>query len=97
MKGSTTEILDPDKVMIPRIILCMGASIVEAVSSLTYANGQHFEEDYDYIVVEPRVYEDITARVKQFKNWVPFTWVKECLITSRLLPVVYDPQDSVEE
>ncbi|KAI0818511.1 hypothetical protein BC629DRAFT_657918 [Irpex lacteus] len=74
------------KIEVPRIILCMGASVVEAVTSLTYASKQDFEQDYDYLVIEPGTFPEATEPVKRFKNWVPFKWVKECLVTGRLLP-----------
>lgn len=64
----------------------MGALVVEAVASLTYASKQDFEKDYDYLVIEPGTFPEATEPVKRFKNWVPFKWVKECLVTGRLLP-----------
>jgi hypothetical protein len=73
--------------MIPRIILCMGAAVVEAVVDTKWARGHNLAEDYDYIVIEPDTYPEITSRVKKLGNCVPFRWVKECLITGRLLPV----------
>ncbi|KAI0093723.1 hypothetical protein BDY19DRAFT_269440 [Irpex rosettiformis] len=90
-KGSIVDVNDAEsKRMIPRIILCMGASVVEAVSSLTFASRQEFEKDYDYLVIEPSTYPNVTNQVKQFKNWVSFKWVKECLMLNRLLPVMHD-------
>ena len=65
----------------------MGAAVVEAVVDTKWALGRNLAEDYDYVVIEPDAYPEITSRVKKFANCVPFTWVKECLITGRLLPV----------
>ncbi|KAI0688628.1 hypothetical protein BC835DRAFT_1284298 [Cytidiella melzeri] len=75
------------KRMIPRIILCMGASTVEAVADTKYARAQNLADHYDYIVIEPDTYPDITSRLRRLENCVPFTWVKECLITGRILPI----------
>ncbi|KAI0670390.1 hypothetical protein C8Q78DRAFT_1079362 [Trametes maxima] len=65
---------------VPRIILCMGAATVEAVKT---TNGASLGLDkYDYIVVREE-----SERIKTAKNCVDISWVKDCLITGRLLPV----------
>lgn len=64
----------------------MGATAVEAVIDVRYASTARLDE-YDYIVIEPEAYPEITDRVKNLQHCVPFTWVKECLISGRLLPM----------
>ncbi|KAI0082615.1 hypothetical protein K474DRAFT_1654725 [Panus rudis PR-1116 ss-1] len=68
--------------MIPRIVLCMGASRVEAIPEAKFAS-QDMEE-YDYVIVKEE--HEVGPIVSRGANCVPFSWVKECLIASRLLP-----------
>lgn len=65
----------------PRILLCMGASRVEAVADARYAS--HSLDEYDYVIVKEE--SDVgTLRIKRI-NAVHFGWVKECLVASRIL------------
>ncbi len=69
---------------VPYIILAMGSSRVEAVAGPEHASLKI--KDYDYVIVK----ED--DDVKKFSakhrnaNFVPFHWVKQCLIAGRLFP-----------
>ncbi|KAH9935032.1 BRCT domain-containing protein [Fomitopsis serialis] len=72
--------------MVPRIILTMGASSVEAVPDVKYASSKDLTE-YDYIVVKDR--GDI-GHVASGSNCVHFGWVKDCLMAGRLLPQPVD-------
>lgn len=74
------------KGMISRIILCMGASIVEAAADPKFASMKL--EDYDYVIVDD--YAKVSASVRKLRGCVPFKWAKECLIAGRLLPVIDD-------
>jgi len=65
--------------MVPRIILCMGASRVEAVPDIRYASDL---PAYDYVVVKE--YADVN-RIPETFNCVHFGWVKDCLVAGRLL------------
>jgi len=66
--------------MIPRIIMSMGASRIEAVKDTTSASKQL--SLFDYIVVKDT--QDI-PQTKGLENYVPFHWAKDCLIAGRLL------------
>lgn len=66
----------------PRIILAMGASVVEAVPDIK-AMPPKLLSEYDYVVVKER--GDI-SRVPANIQCVPFAWAKDCLIAGRLLP-----------
>ena len=70
--------------MIPRIILCMGASRVEAVA--TFNDASHALDSYDYIVVRDAEEAKKASKARRITNCVAFPWVKECLIAGRLLP-----------
>lgn len=61
----------------------MGAETVETVATLQYASKDLNE--YDYIVVRDNcsVHPDYT----DYPKVVEWTWVKECLIASRILPI----------
>lgn len=67
--------------VIPRIVLCMGAGYVEAVANTAHASFKDLK-DFDYIVVK----EGATLPVSSGETYVDFGWVKDCLISSRLLP-----------
>jgi len=68
----------------------MGAETVETVSTPAHASKKLNE--YDYIVVRDNCskYPDYA----DYANVVEWTWVKECLIASRILPI---PVRSSEE
>ncbi|KAJ2994442.1 hypothetical protein NUW54_g7551 [Trametes sanguinea] len=64
---------------VPRIILCMGADTVEAVTDEKYAS--HDIREYDYIVLrEKQAFE----RLRGYERCVDVNWVKDCLISGRL-------------
>ena len=70
----------------------MGAKVVEAVTDPRYAS-QPLSE-YGYIVVRE---DDVCSKYPQLRGAgrvVSWSWVKECLISSRLLPI---PTPEVEE
>lgn len=69
--------------MVPRIVLCMGASYVEAVSNASAASRKLHE--YDYVIVKDAAEIGITG--EDLENCVPFPWVKECLVVGRFLPM----------
>ena len=59
--------------------MCMGARQVEAVTELRYASVR--ASDYDYVVVKDSCAISIEGVV------VTWSWVKDCLIASRRLPL----------
>ncbi|EJF65854.1 hypothetical protein DICSQDRAFT_77708 [Dichomitus squalens LYAD-421 SS1] len=66
---------------VPRITLCMGAATVESV-----ADAKHASRDpklYDYVVVP----DQNLSKFAKYKNAVDVNWVKDCLISGRLLPM----------
>jgi hypothetical protein len=67
---------------VARIIICMGARRVETVTELRHASGHH--ADYDYIVVKDSCTNSVDV---QGGTVVPWSWVKDCLIASRRLPM----------
>ncbi|KAH9951479.1 hypothetical protein B0H21DRAFT_719142 [Amylocystis lapponica] len=70
--------------MVPRIILGMGASSVEAVADVKYASQAELTL-YDYVVVKEQ--SDVARfAANGAVNCVDLDWVKQCLIASRLLP-----------
>ncbi|KAI0709231.1 hypothetical protein C8Q76DRAFT_813486 [Earliella scabrosa] len=66
--------------MVPRIVLCMGAATVEAVSDRKFASRKL--KDYDYVVVRD---DADTSSFQDVNNCVNVSWVKDCLISGRLL------------
>ena len=67
---------------VPRIILAIGAEVVEAVTEPRHAS--QGLSNYDYLVIrEPAQYS------AQFADCtvVHWAWVKDCLIASRYLPL----------
>jgi len=81
--------------IVPRIILCMGAKVVEAVTSPKHAS-QPLSE-YGYIVVRE---DDVWAKYPQLRGAgqvVTWSWVKDCLISSRLLPIPTPETEEVDE
>jgi hypothetical protein len=72
---------------IPRIILAMGAMKVEAVQEADHALDELTA--YDYVVLKDAnsTHDDDDTRI----NYVPWAWLKDCLIANRLLP---KPNDS---
>lgn len=68
---------------VPRIVAAMGAH-VEAVVEVRHATHAKELEQYDYILVkDPSLLSDYDADLPI----VNVQWVKECLITGRLLPI----------
>ncbi len=65
----------------PRIVLCMGAATVESVAELKHASQN--PKDYDYIVVP----DQNLTKFSKHENAVHVNWVKDCLISGRLLPL----------
>jgi hypothetical protein len=77
---------------VTRIILSMGADRVEAVTELKYAT--HNLSDYDYIVIrEASHYQHEFAECVT----VHWSWVKDCLIASRCLPLPDWSSESSQE
>ena len=78
-------ILQPGS-LVPRILLCMGATRVEAVADTR--NASKSVDEYDYVIVK----ED--KDVRPLRNWrvqcVHFAWVKECLVAGRVLDYDWD-------
>lgn len=72
--------------MIPRIVLCMGAARVEAVASFENASFKSLDK-YNYIVFREAEEAHKANKTRRLSNCVAFTWIKECLITGRLLPL----------
>ena len=66
--------------MVPRIVLCMGAATVESVTHAKHAS-QSLQE-YDFVLV--RESQDID-RFRELEQCVDVNWVKDCLISGRLL------------
>ncbi|KAL4253141.1 hypothetical protein ABKN59_004146 [Abortiporus biennis] len=73
--------------LVPRIILCMGASYVEAVGDPKFAS--KLLKKFDYVVVKEE--SDVDRYASNEVNCVHFGWVKDCLIAGRLLPL--EPDD----
>ncbi|TFY81561.1 hypothetical protein EWM64_g2453 [Hericium alpestre] len=70
---------------VPRIILAMGAARVEVVADAKSALDTKLTS-YDYVIVKDEsspVYTNAKADV----TCVPMQWVKDCLISGRLLPL----------
>jgi hypothetical protein len=67
---------------VARIILSMGARRVEAVSELRYASAPISE--FDLIVIKEAHHYDPALDNGCTVHW---SWVKECLIASRQLPL----------
>lgn len=67
--------------MVPRIILAMGASSVEAVTDVRHASKR--AEEYDYVVVKDG---KVDKPVSGLANLVLFSWIKECLVAGRMIP-----------
>lgn len=65
---------------VPAIILAMGAARVEAVPDMKFASKTAF----DYIIVKDL--SDCPKKAKGSIPYVPFPWVKDCLIAGRILP-----------
>ncbi|OCH92215.1 hypothetical protein OBBRIDRAFT_727222 [Obba rivulosa] len=80
----STDIVRESGGMVPKIILCMGASRVEAVADARHATHPDLNK-YDYVIVKE---QSEVYRVSSTKgaNCVHFGWVKDCLIAGRLLP-----------
>lgn len=61
----------------------MGATRVEAVPDLKYASKPNLSS-FDYIVVDQVTEKDLTEATAE--KFVPFQWVKDCLISGRAHP-----------
>ncbi|OBZ75416.1 Tumor suppressor p53-binding protein 1 [Grifola frondosa] len=68
--------------MVPRIVMCMGASTVEAVTEVRQASRDL--KKFDFVVVKDEV--DASIFTSQGINCVHLQWVKDCVIAGRLLP-----------
>jgi hypothetical protein len=68
---------------VPRIILTMGATLVEIATAVQHASDA---TAFDYVVVE----DDATVLDEYGPNCVPVKWVKACLIAGKLLDVSDD-------
>lgn len=75
--------------MIPRIVLCMGAQSVETVGDIKHAAQK--APEYDLIVLRDE--EQDKRHGIQSDTCVTVSWVKECLISSRRLPLPFEEQD----
>lgn len=69
--------------MIPRIVLCMGAAHVEAVGDPKLVKLSLF----DLVVLKDDEEQKRHTAPLKGANCVCMSWVKECLVTSRLLPL----------
>ena len=68
----------------PRIIAAMGAD-VEAVAEVRHCAFAYELKQYDYILLkDPRLLPDTDDEDLPLVN---VTWIKECLIAGRLLPL----------
>jgi hypothetical protein len=68
----------------------MGADRVEAVSEIKYASAS--VSSFDYVIVKEANHYDSHLEDGTTVHW---TWVKDCLIASRLLPIPeWGPQHS---
>ncbi|KIO13688.1 hypothetical protein M404DRAFT_993230 [Pisolithus tinctorius Marx 270] len=66
---------------VPWIILCMGASKVEAITDIKQVSSKELRS-FDYVIVKDTAdVEDLGA-----VTVATVTWVKECLISSRVVP-----------
>jgi hypothetical protein len=63
---------------VPRVILAMGAASVEAV--IQEGENTHELSEYDYVVLQD-------FELKPGINCVDWDWVKDCLVSNRLLPL----------
>ncbi|KAI0933134.1 hypothetical protein AcV7_004695 [Taiwanofungus camphoratus] len=85
--SSDTEKAKEASRMVPRIILSMGASRVEAVHDIKHASSSDLSQ-FDYVVVKE--FSDVarltaTLDFAEDVNCVHLGWVKDCLIAGRLL------------
>ncbi|KAJ8586088.1 hypothetical protein M405DRAFT_853446 [Rhizopogon salebrosus TDB-379] len=84
-KGGSDTAKEASRI-VPWIIICMGASRVEAVTEVKFASKDL--SAYDYVVIK-----DYSERPKDLPEddnvtVVHVPWVKDCLIAGRLLPVI---------
>lgn len=63
----------------------MGATEVEAVADAGTASRKL--QDYDYVVVKDPAAMQRIKTAHSSANCVHLPWVKECLVTGRLLPI----------
>ncbi|KAI0636978.1 hypothetical protein C8Q77DRAFT_1269626 [Trametes polyzona] len=80
-RGKKAQLSAPETV--PHIILCMGASTVEAVGDEKDAV-RDLERGYDYVVIPDEKHD--ASRLYGKCRLVDVNWVKDCLISGRLLP-----------
>jgi hypothetical protein len=83
---NSEETINTSQRLVPKIILSMGASRVEAVVEAKYAAAPDFAL-YDYIVVKDE--QDVLDEdeLPEGVHCVHFGWVKDCLIAGRVLPI----------
>ncbi|RDB21264.1 DNA repair protein crb2 [Hypsizygus marmoreus] len=67
---------------VTRIILAMGAKFVEAVSELKYASAP--VDEYDFVIIKELHHYGSQLEGGTVVHW---SWVKDCLIASRQLPL----------
>ncbi|KAJ2913442.1 hypothetical protein MD484_g6967, partial [Candolleomyces efflorescens] len=72
-----------------RIILCMGADNVEVVSDLANASNKKLA-NYTYIVAS-EITDELRESVGHHPQLVDWKWVKNCLLSSRLLDIPRPP------
>jgi hypothetical protein len=68
---------------VPRIVLAMGAELVEAVVDHRHASADLSE--YDYVLVKDA--KEVKEYTGEGVTCVHVPWMKECLIASQLLPL----------
>jgi len=68
---------------VPRIVLAMGAELVEAVVDHRHASADLGE--YDYVLVKD--VKEVKEYAREGVTCVHVPWMKECLIASQLLPL----------
>jgi hypothetical protein len=68
----------------------MGADTVEAVASKSHASMPL--QKYDYVVLKDGGHRGGEDSVK----YVPWSWVKDCLIANRILPLPVETEDEIE-
>ena len=78
-------ILQPGS-LVPRILLCMGATRVEAVADAR--NASKSVDEYDYVIVKEE--KDVRPLRNRRVQCVHFAWVKECLVAGRVLDYDWD-------
>lgn len=65
--------------------MCMGATEVEAVASVKNASRKDLTA-YDYVVIKDPSLKSVDTNA----NFVHVDWIKQCLISGRLIPTISD-------